>query len=114
MSNFYRIGDVFRVKYLEEIRSTPGVMNVELVEHNVDIFYTYCTFKNTTYVIFEDLTELRLQGEVGTVRGGIYEKYLNVEINGRTYMLPHFALEPLTKEIVELEEVLISLMVMLS
>ena len=104
MSNFYRIGDVFRVKYLEEIRSTPGVSNVELVEHNVDIFYTYCTFKNTTYVIFEDLTELRLQGEVGTVRGGIYEKYLNVEINGRTYMLPHFALEPLTKQVVELEE----------
>lgn len=104
MGYFYRIGDAFRVKYLEEIRSTAGVRDVELVEHNVDIFYTYCTFKNTTYVIFEDLIELELQGQVGIVRGGIYEKYLNVEINGRSYFLPHFALEPITKEVVELEE----------
>lgn len=101
---FYRIGDVFRVKYLNEIRTTPGVIDVEIVEHNADIFYTYCTFKNSTYVIFEDLVELQLQGEIGIVRGGVYEKYLDVEINGRPYKLPHFALQPIMKEVVELEE----------
>ena len=55
------------------------------------------------YSIFEDY-EHKLPGSIGTVCGGIYDKYLDVRIGDLTYILPYFILKPVISEVVELEE----------
>jgi hypothetical protein len=57
------------------------------------------------YSIFES-SEHKLPGSIGVVCGGIYDRYLEVKINDKIYMLPHFILKPYDEidDIVALEE----------
>lgn len=90
MNYFFRLGDVVLVKDLECLRN-EGIA-VHEAEDDYGNRISYCMRYGIMYSIFENY-EYKLPGSVGVVRGGIYDKYLDVEINGKTYMLPHFILK---------------------
>ena len=103
MNYFFRLGDVVLVKDLDCLQN-EGIM-VHEAEDDYGNKISYCMRYGIMYSIFENY-EYKLPGSVGVVRGGIYDKYLDVEINGKTYMLPHFILKPYDEidDIVLLEE----------
>lgn len=101
MNYFFHLGEVVLVKDLNCLRD-EGIAVYE-AEDDCGNKISYCMRYGMMYSIFESY-EHKLPGSIGVVCGGVYDRYLDVEIDGKTYMLPHFILKPLTKEIVELEE----------
>jgi hypothetical protein len=101
VEHFFRLGDTVIVKDLECLRN-EGIM-VHEAEDDYGNKISYCMRYGIMYSIFEDY-EHRLPGSIGTVCGGIYDKYLDVRIGDLTYILPHFILKPVISEVVELEE----------
>ena len=101
MNYFFHLGEVVLVKDLNCLRD-EGIAVYE-TEDDCGNIISYCMRYGMMYSIFESY-EHKLPGSIGVVCGGIYDRYLEVKINDKIYMLPHFILKPLTKEIVELEE----------
>ena len=101
MDYFFRLGDVVLVKDLECLRN-EGI-TVHEAEDDYGNKISYCMRYGIIYSIFEDY-EHKLPGSIGTVCGGIYDKYLDVRIGDLTYILPYFILKPVISEVVELEE----------
>ena len=101
MEHFFRQGDVVLVKDLDYLRNKGITVNESIDDYGDKV--SYCTFHGIMYSIFEDC-EHKLPGSVGTVCGGVYDKYLDVRIGDLTYTLPHFILKPVISEVVELEE----------
>ena len=101
MNHFFRLGDFVQVKDLECLRN-EGIAVYEAEDHYGNKI-SYCMRDGIMYSIFEDY-EHKLPGSIGTVCGGIYDKYLDVRIGDLTYTLPHFILKPVISEVVELEE----------
>lgn len=98
---FFRIGDIVEIKSLEDL--VVGGIQVNKEVSDDFTVCSYCRYKGEIYSIFEDDEHL-LVGRIGIIRGGIYDKYLEVQINDSVYMLPHFVLRSLTNEVINLEE----------
>ena len=73
---FFRIGDKVTVKSISEITEVKGIHDMK----GTCKTFT-CHYKNMKYEVF------------GVVIGGVYDTYLQVKINGKVYLLPHFALK---------------------
>ena len=97
---FFRIGDVVEIRSLEELMNSGVHVHKEIGDSEV---CSYCRYMGSVYSIFENEEHL-LVGRIGIVRGGIYDKYLEVQVENSMYMLPHFILRSLTDEVVQLEE----------
>lgn len=85
---FFRIGDKVTVKSISEITEVKGIHDMK------GTYKTFtCHYKNMKYEVFSNSDEFSLQGVDGVVIGGVYDTYLQVKINDKVYLLPHFALK---------------------
>lgn len=85
---FFRIGDKVTVKSISEITEVKGIHDMK------GTYKTFtCRYKNMNYEVFSNSDEFSLQGMDGVVIGGVYDTYLQVKINDKVYLLPHFALK---------------------